>query len=441
MTQVLIEIALIFVLLGANGLFAMTEIAIVSARRGRLKVLAEEGDSRAAKVLSLAENPNRFLSTVQIGITLVGIVAGAFGGATLSARLAEVIAPLPFVGSYADSVAFGVVIALITYFSLIIGELLPKRLGLLNPEGTAMFMATPMIWLSSIASPIVRFLGASTNLLLRAMRLKEQADNAVSEEDVTVLIREGMVSGVFHRAESEMIEGVFSLDRLDVYELITPRPKIVWLNIKDSHEDVWRKIAASPHNYFPVYEGNRDNLVGVVSIKSLYVQIAGGAPVNLADLIVPPMLIPEQMKATRLLESFKQTGTHVAFVLNEFGSVVGMVTLIDLLEAIVGELPSREQRASPEIRQRDTNSWVVDAMIEIERVAELVPGFALPPEAGEEYQTLAGFLTFTLQRIPAEGDIVDHGPLKLEIIDMDGHRVDKVLIHSATQSPGGVQNE
>lgn len=441
MTQVLIEITLILVLLLANGVFAMTEIAIVSARRGRLKVLADAGNAQAANVLNLADNPNRFLSTVQIGITLVGIVAGAFGGATLSARLAEVLAPVPLLGAHASTVAFGLVIAVITYFSLIIGELLPKRLGLLQPENTAMFMAQPMMWISSIASPLVRFLGWSTNVLLRIMRLKEHADRAVSEEDVTVLIREGIVSGVFHRAESEMIEGVFSLDKLDVYELMTPRPKILWLNKSDSHDAIWRKIAGSPHSYFPVYEGNRDNLIGVISIKSLYVQLAAGAPIHLPELIVPPLLVPEQQKATKLLESFKQTGIHVAFVVNEFGSIVGMVTLIDLLEAIVGELPLPEQRASPEVKRREDGSWLVDAMIEIWRVAEHVPEFKLPSEAGEEYQTLAGFLTFSLQRIPKEGDIVDHGSLRLEIMDMDGHRVDKVLIHPAVQRPGGAQNE
>ncbi len=437
MSQVLIELFLVFVLLIANGIFAMTEIAIVSARRGRLRALADEGNTRAATVLSLAENPNRFLSTVQIGITLVGIVAGAFGGAMISSRLAVLLVPVPVIGVYADQVAFGIVIALLTYFSLIIGELLPKRLGLLAPEEMAMFMARPMLWLSSICSPLVRFLGWSTDVLLRAIGLKGEVDRAVSEEDVTVLIREGMVSGVFHRAESEMIEGVFSLDKLDVHELMTPRPKILWLNKNDTHEEIWRKVAGSPHIYFPVYNGNRDNLIGVLSIKSLYVQIAAGAPVNLVDLIVPPMLVPEHQKATRLLETFKQTGTHVAFVVNEFGSVVGMVTLIDLMEAIVGDLPSREERASPEIRLRDDGSWLVDAMIDIESASEQIPGFSLPDEAGEEFQTLSGFLTFKLQRMPEEGDIVNHESLKLEIIDMDGHRVDKVLIHPAAQPAQG----
>ena len=205
----------------------------------------------------------------------------------------------------------------------------------------------------------------------------------------------------------------------------------------DTHEEIWRKVAGSPHLYFPVYHGNRDNLIGVLSIKSLYVQIAAGAPMSLSDLIVPPMLVPEHQKATKLLEEFKQTGMHVAFVVNEFGSVVGMVTLIDLMEAIVGDLPSSEERAAPEIRHRDDGSWVVDAMIDIEDAADHIPGFPLPAEAGEEFQTLAGFLTFKLQRMPREGDTVDHDSLRLEIIDMDGHRVDKVLIHPAAQSAQG----
>jgi putative hemolysin len=441
MTLVVLEIAIILVLLAANGLFAMTEIAIVSARTGRLKPLAEAGNQSAATVLALVENPNRFLSTVQIGITLVGILAGAFGGATLSTRLAGVLAPLPIVGPYAEQAAFGIVIALLTYFSLIIGELLPKRLALLQPEATAMFMAKPMSWLSMIASPVVRFLGWSTDILLRAIGLKGQADRSVSEEDVTVLIREGMVTGVFHRVESEMIEGVLSLDNLDAYQLMTPRPKILWLEKNEPHEAIWHRIASSYHTYFPVYEGNRDNLLGVVSIKALYAQLAGGIPVVLADLMTPPMIVPKSQNATALLESFKRTGVHVAFVVSEFGSVEGMVTLTDILEAVVGDLPAPGHQPSSEIKQREDGSWLVDAMTEIERVAERIPEFSLPDEAGEEFQTLAGMILDRLERMPQEGDTMQHGKWIMEVIDMDGHRIDKVLIRAPAEGASKVPQQ
>ncbi|HWL53439.1 MAG TPA: hemolysin family protein [Chthoniobacteraceae bacterium] len=422
----MIELLLILLLLLANGLFAMTEIAIVSSRRGRLKTLADEGRPGARAALRLAEEPNRFLSTVQIGITLVGIIAGAFGGAALAGPVAEWLKPIPLLGAYADKLAMGVVVVLLTYFSLVIGELVPKRLAMLRPEETSIRMARFMTTLSLLANPAVRFLSWSTDRLLALFGARVATEEGVSKEELTVLVREGLTTGTFHRVESDMVERVFDLAQLDVAGIMTPRLQMVWLQEDEVHADIWHKIVTSNHPFFPVYREDRDAIVGYVSVKSLYCQLAADIPVRLGDIMRPPLIVPKHQSAINLLETFKQTRVHVAFVVDEFGGVVGMVTLTDLLEAIVGDMPSREERNAPVITRREDGSFLIDAMIEIEKVSEGLEGFTEPEGAGEAFQTLAGFLIDRLQRVPREGDIVEHAGWKLEVVDMDGHRVDKV---------------
>jgi putative hemolysin len=375
----------------------------------------------------LVEAPNRFLSTVQIGITLVGIVAGAFGGASLSARLAPVLAPLPVVGPAAETVAFLFVIALLTYFSLIIGELVPKRLAMLRPEAISAAMARPMAALSTLASPVVTFLSASTDLLLRLFGVRAEEKKGVSREEVTVLIREGMVAGSIGRSETAMVEGVFNLNELTAVEIMTPRPRIVWLQKDAPHETVWHKIVASDLSYFPVFEEARDRVVGVISVKALYAQFAGGVAVHFSEIMAQPLFVPEGQSAAKLLESFQKSGVHVALVVDEFGGIAGMVTVLDVLEAVVGDLRSRESTRHGDLRPRDDGSWVLDALLEVEAVAARLPGFAVPEGAGEDFQTVAGFLTDRLGHVPREGDSFAHGRWLLEVIDTDGPRVDKVL--------------
>lgn len=422
----MIELFLILLLLLANGLFAMTEIAIVSSRRGRLKTLAQEGRPGAEAALRLAQEPNRFLSTVQIGITLVGIVAGAFGGAALAGPVAEFLAPIPFLGAYAPKLALGLVIILLTYFSLVVGELVPKRLAMLRPEEISIRMAPFMTMLSTLAGPAVRFLSWSTDRILALFGAKVPKEEGVSKEELTVLMREGLTTGTFHRVESDMVERVFDLAQLDVAGIMTPRLQMVWLQEDDVHSEIWHKIVTSNHPFFPVYREDRDAIVGYVSVKSLYCQLAAEIPVRLGDIMRPPLIVPKHQSAINLLETFKQTRVHVAFVVDEFGGVVGMVTLTDLLEAIVGDMPSREERNQPGIAQRKDGSYLIDAIIEIEKVSEGLEGFPEPEGAGEAFQTLAGFLIDRLQRVPREGDMVEHARWKLEVVDMDGHRVDKV---------------
>jgi len=428
MSQVAVEVAIIFLLLVANGVFAMAEIAVVSANKGRLRRLADNGSGPAKAALELAQSPNRFLATVQIGITLVGIFAGAFGGATLAAKLAVPLAGAPFLAPYADKLAFGIVVAVITYFSLVLGELVPKRFGLGNPEGIAMAVARPMNWLSRAAGPLVSFLGVSTDALLRMLGFKPEKEAVVSEDEVRGLMQEGLRAGAFNNVESHIVHSALELDQLTVRDLMTPRIKVIWLNKDDPHEAVWHKIVVSNHTSFPVYEGSRDNVVGIVSVKAIYANLAAGTAARIADLMTRPLVVPATQSAVLLLDTFKQTGRHLALVADEFGSIVGLVALHDVMEAIVGEFPSAEARAKPEARKRDDGSWLIDAMIEIEKLEKVLPGFKAGDEASKDYQTLAGFIVKHLGRVPKEGETFQAQGYIFEVLDMDRHRVDKVLV-------------
>ena len=435
MSQVAFEVAVIFLLLIANGVFAMAEIAVVSARKARLRRLADQGNGNARIALELAESPNRFLSTVQIGITLVGIFAGAFGGATLAAKLAEPLSQVSFLAPYADKVALIIVVALITYFSLVLGELVPKRFGLSNPEAVAMAVARPMNWLSKFARPLVSFLSVSTEVLLRLMGFKPEKEVTVSEEEVRVMMQEGVRAGAFNKVESHIVHSALELDQLPVREIMTPRPKVIWLNRDDSHDQIWHKIVVSNHSHFPVYEGQRDRTVGVVSVKAIYANLAAGAGVHLKDLMIPPLVVPESQKVLQLVETFKQSGKHIALVTDEFGGIIGLVTLNDVMEAIVGEFPSQDERAQPEARKRDDGSWLIDAMIDLEAVEKALPGFRFGGDASTEFQTLAGFAVKTLGHVPKEGETFEAQGYVFEVLDMDRHRVDKVLVLPSKNAP------
>lgn len=428
MSEVLVEIAVILILIAVNGLFAMTEIAVVSARKTRLRRLAEEGDSRAKAALELAESPNRFLSTVQIGITLVGILAGAFGGATIAEKIAKALQGLPILAPYGQGIGLTVVVVLVTFLSLVLGELAPKRIGMGRPEGIAMAMAGPMNKLSLLAGPLVGLLSVSTEALLRVCGIRQSKDTAVTEEEIKLLVREGLRAGAFQKAETEMVESVLMLDTLPVRDIMTPRAKIIWLAKEEPPEAVWRKIVASRHTNFPVYEGNRDNVVGIVSVKAIYANTAAGTPARLADLMTPPLVAPASQTAIQLLETFKQSAKHTALVTDEFGGIVGLVTLHDVMESIVGDFPTPEGRAKPEAKKRDDGSWLIDGMIEIERLERVMPGLTFGDDEGKDYQTLAGFVVKRLGRVPKEGDAFESQGYVFEVLDMDRHRVDKVLV-------------
>jgi putative hemolysin len=428
MSEILFEAAIILLLILINGVFAMTEIAVVSSRKSRLKRMAEQGDTRARAALELADSPNRFLSTVQVGITMVGILAGAFGGATIARKLAIELTEVPLLSPYANVIGIGVVVICITYLSLVLGELVPKRLALSNPEGISRRMAGLMNQLSRMAYPLVRLLGASTDLILRLIGHQPTSKPPISEEEVNLLLAEGLATGVFQKAESEMVEGVLKLDRLPVREIMTPRPKIIWINRDEPHDGIWHKIVASSHSHFPVYDGTRDNVIGVISVKAIYANLAAGIPAKTRDLMIKPLIVPESQMAIQLLETFKQSGRHLALVADEFGSIVGLVSLHDVMEAIMGDFPSQDQRLQPEARHREDGTWLIDGLMDFDDVQRLLPHFHLPPDDQREYQTLAGFIVKSLGRVPKEGETLETSGHVFEIIDIDRHRVDKVLV-------------
>jgi putative hemolysin len=361
---------------------------------------------------------------VQIGITLVGLLAAAFGGITVAEQIAAALKPVPVLAPYAEALGLVVVVVALTYLSLIIGELVPKRLALANPEGIACRFARLMDRLSWLARPAIWVLGVSTDGVLRLLRARPQKVDAVSEEEVKLLLQEGMEAGVFHAAEPAMVESVLAFDRRPVQDIMTPREKLVFLNRDDSHETVWHKIVVSAHSHFPVYEGSRDRVVGVVSVKGIYANLAAGAGVKLADLMTPPVLVPATQTVTRLLEGFKKTGRHLALVTDQAGSVVGLVTLVDVLEAIVGEIPSLEDRLKPEARRREDGSWLVDGRFGMVQLGARLG----TPMSAPEGQSVAAFATAQLGNALREGVSFVWREHRFEIIDMDRQRIDKVLV-------------
>lgn len=428
MTSVLFELAIIFALLLANGLFSMAEIAIVSSRKARLRALADAGDTRARLALSLAESPNTFLATVQVGITLVGVLAAAFSGASVSKELAAVLRDFPLVAPYADNVAFALVVVALTYFTLVIGELVPKRIGLGNPEGVARVLAGPMHRLSQLGAPLVTLLGRSTDLLLALVRIKPTAEAQISDEEIRLLVREGTRAGVFHPKEPAMIESVMAFDRVPIRDLMTPRAKIIWINVTDSHETIWHRIVVSAHSTFPVYEGTRDRILGFVTVKAIYANLAAGAAVNVRDLTTPALIVPETLSATALLERFKQSGKHVALVTDATGATAGLISLHNIMEAIVGQLPSLGDRLQPKAIRRDDGRWLVDGALDAAEFERVVTDFPLHAGPERTYSDFAGFIVKHLGRLPAEGESFHHAGYLVEVIDLDGPRVDKVIL-------------
>jgi putative hemolysin len=424
MTLLILEILIILLLLLGNGVFSMSEMAVVSARKSRLRVMAAGGDVGARTALELAESPNRFLPAVQLGITLVGLLAGAFGGITIAEQIAAALKPVPALAEYAEVIGVGIVVAALTFFSLVIGELVPKRLALANPELIASRMARPVEFLSRLSRPVVRLLGVSTDLVLWLVRAQPQPAPAISDDEVKVLLQEGWRAGVFHETEPRMVESVLALDQRPVREIMTPRDKLVFLNKDDSHDAVWHKIVVSGHSNYPVYEGRRDRVVGVVSVKAIYAQLAAGIPVRLSDLMLPPLTVPATLNVTGMLEAFRKHRSHIAVVMDSGGAVAGLVTLVDVLEAIVGEIPSWEERLKPEARRRQDGSWLVDGRFGLAKLEERL-GFQVAAPEGE---SVSAFAAAQLGSAAREGASFVWREHQFEIMDMDQDRIDKVLV-------------
>jgi len=423
-----VEIVIVLLLIVANGLFALSEAAVVASRKARLQQRAQEGDSNAQIALALAEDPSRFLSTVQIGITLIGIFAGAFGGATLATGVAHYIALLPGIGVYADTISLSLVVILITYLSLIVGELAPKRIALQNPERIAMLVAKPMRRLSILTGPIVSLLGWSTDLLLRLLGIQASTEPAVTEEEIKVMIGQGAESGLFAAAEQDMVERIFRFGDRMVSSLMTRRPDIVWLDLEDPLEKNLAILASRVYSRLPVCRGSLDEVVGVVRAKDLLNQSIEGEGFDLASVLQPPVFVPATLPAIKLLERLRQARTHIVLVIDEHGSIEGLVTLNDILGAIVGDLPAVDESDEPYAVQREDGSWFLDGMLPVDDFKELLDIDKLPDEETGNFQTLSGFVMMQMGRVPVVGEHFMAVNLRFEVADMDGYRIDKVLV-------------
>ena len=429
-----LEIILLIILILLNGVLAMAEIAIVSARKVRLQRRAEQGDQKAQVALELAREPADFLSTVQIGITLVGVLAGAFGGATLAARVAPLFERIPALAPYSHAISLVLVVVTITYFSLVLGELAPKRLALNDAEKIAAFIAPSMDFLARIAAPLVRLLSYSSDVVLALFGVKKSSEPPITEDEVKVLIELGTQAGVFKEAEQDMVSGVFRLADRHVGTLMTPRTEIIWLDLEDPPEETRRKIMASVHSRMPVAEGDLDHILGVVQAKGLLARCLAGEPIDLRGALIPPQFVPESSPALKVLELFRKSRLHIAIVIDEYGGLQGLVTIIDILEAIVGDIPLTGELDGAEAVQRKDGSWLLDGMLPVDEFKDIFRLNDLPGEGRGHYETMSGFVMTYLGRIPSEGDAFDWAGMHFEVLDMDGFRVDKVLVVPAPEA-------
>jgi putative hemolysin len=427
-TQVFLQIALLLFLIIANGLFSMSELAVMTSRKMRLQQRAEDGDKGAETALALATAPNRFLSTVQIGITLVGTLSGAIGGATLARELGVALDRLlPALTNYNDDIALVLIVLIITYLSLVIGELVPKRLALADPERVAAIVAGPMNLLSRFAQPVVRLLSASTEVMLRLLRVKNSEEPSISEEEIRGLLQQGQQTGIFEQAETSIVASVFRLGDRRVDSLMTPRIEIDWLDPNDDPADNLRYMLESSHTLFPIAEDSLDNVVGILRAKDYLARLADGQPVDMRTLVQPALFVPESMPGFDLLEELRHANQKLALVIDEYGGMQGMVTLYDLMEAIVGAIPESGQSNEPPAFQREDGSWLLDGMLNIEEFKDLLDLDDLPGEDRAGYQTVGGFVLALLGEIPRAGMYFYSGGFRFEVLDMDGLRVDKVM--------------
>lgn len=427
------DVFIILLLLLTNGVFAMSEMAIVSARKARLQQLAEEGSRNARTALTLAENPNKLLSTIQVGITSIGVLSGAFGGATLAEKIALRFHNVPALAPYSEAIGVAVVVTIITYLSLIVGELVPKRLALNNAERIAVRTAPLMKFLSKLAAPLVKLLSLSTDFILWVLRVKPSTEPLITQEEIEILIEQGAQSGVFEETEQNILESVLRLDEQWVGAMMTARPQIIWLDLADDLDTIREKIALSPHSRFPVSKDELDNIFGIVYVKDILTQSFANTPLDLKSLVRLPLFVPESMSTLKLLELFKRTGTHIAMVVDEYGVIQGMTTDTDILESIVGDLPAIDEPEEPESIQREDGSWLMDGILPIERIKKLLNLERLPDEELNAYQTLGGFIVYHIGSIPVAGESCECEDWRFEVMDMDGRRVDKVLVMPLAQ--------
>lgn len=427
MNQIALEVLLVGGLILLNGIFSMTEIAVVSARRVRLARAAADGSAGAAKAVELQERPDRFLATVQIGITLVGILSGAFGGALLADEAAAVVEQVPMLAPYSQQIGFGVIILIITYFSLVVGELVPKNIALNRPEFIASTFSRPMDFVSKVTAPAVWLLSASTRLLLKILRIRPATDSAITQEEIRAHIAHGTEVGVLDETEQDLIESIIRLDDQRITALMTPRIKVEWIDLDDDPEEIRQQIINSQYSRMPVSRGSLDDVVGLVKSRDLLAQVLSGQSLDLEKPARQPVFAPETTTALELLEIFKESSSHVALVVDEFGAIVGIVTMNDVLEAIVGDLPVGGV-IDHSVVVREDGSMLLDGHLSVADFRDVLKLKEMPEDERDAYQTLGGFVLTRLERLPTEGDKFEWDGYSFEVIDMDGRRVDKLLV-------------
>lgn len=423
-----LQIGIVFLLILLNGFFAMVEMAVVSARKARLQHAADLGREGAKIALELKRDPGRFLSTVQIGITVIGVLASAFGGATLAEALSHYLAAqFPSIAGHATTIGFAVVVIVISYFSLVLGELVPKRLALSRPELIASRLSHLLLLLSTVARPMERLLSASSNLVLRLAPARPTEPPSVTEEEITLMLREATAAGYFQAAETAIVQMAFRLGDRRVSAVMTPRTQVEWLDLNDPEEENRRKIRDSDYSRFPVVEESPQQVVGIVQVKDLLTAALAGRPFDIRAAVKPPIYLPNTVMALRALEIFKQSGVPMALVVDEYGDFEGIVTLHDILQSLVGDIAEPGEAENQAVVMRDDGSWLVEGMMPIDQVRDLT-GIAGLVEDEADYHTLGGFMMSRINRVPAVGDWIMVDGFRFEVVDMDGRRVDRVLI-------------
>lgn len=411
-----------------NAVFAMSEIAVVSSRKARLQRMVDEGRKGAEAALQLHDAPSTFLSTIQVGITSVGILAGAIGENALAAPIADWLSQFALIAPYARGLALALVVVVITYVSVVVGELVPKRLGLLRPEVIAVFVARPMNWLARLARPLVWLLSASSDVILRVLRINRSDEPPVTDEEIEVLMEQGAEAGVFHASEQEIVANVLRLDEQRVPAIMTPRKDIDYVDLEHAPDEQARKIADTPHHRIVVCRGGLDNVVGVLSVSDLLKPALEHRPLAIERAMRQPLYVPDTVSTTQLIEHFRKARQDFALIVDEYGELQGLVTLHDVLISIVGELPEEGAHHEPDAVRRDDGSWLFDGGIGIERFRDLLEIDELQAEEEGDFHTLAGFVLHHLGHIPKVGEHFEAAGLRFEIVDMDRNRVDRVLV-------------
>lgn len=433
MESIAFEVVIILALIVINGFLSLSEMAIVSSNKVRLQSLANQGRTGARIALNLIDSPSDLLASVQVGITLVGVLVGAFGGSTLSRKVGDAVREnIPYLADYSAGIGLATVVIVSSYLSLILGELVPKRLALTNPESMATSVARSIRFLSLISKPFVRFLSFSTESFLKVLNLDKVSEAQVTEDEVKLLVEQGTEAGVFEQGEETIIKRTLRLGSLSAGDIMTPRTKIISFDINDSFEFILERVKGTKHTYFPVYDGQVDNLVGLLSAKRmLYYMAQPEGQWDIRQAMLEPLMIPESVSVLDVLESFKEKGAHVAIVIDEYGGLAGLVTIIDMMEALVGALPHDAGAQSGKLVRREDGSILMDGMTSVHEFEEIFEVDFAHFTEGEDIQTIAGLIMKQMGRIPREGDVILLDHLRIEVVDMDGRRVDKILVLQA----------